>query len=224
MANYRVDPAVLEPFLPFGTTLDFYSNTCYVSLIGFMFQDTTLGGIPIPFHQSFEEVNLRFYVCSEQNGESKRGVVFIKELVPSPAVVLVANVFYNEHYESCLMRHEWKILSDSQQIGYHWKKHKWHSLKIVSDILPKKLTEGSPEAFFTEHYLGCTRIRDKLTLEYTVTHDPWLVYDTREFSIDVDFSLVYGEAFAFLNETEPSSVFLAEGSGISLMKSRKIKG
>ena len=220
MANYQIDPAVLEPYLPFGTELDLFSNTCYVSLVGFMFQDSRLLGIPIPFHQSFEEVNLRFYVCSAHEGQLKRGVVFIKELVPKHAVTFVANVFYKEHYETCSMDHQWKFSPDAQHIEYRWKNQKWHSLKIVSDVIPQKLVVGSAEEFFTEHYLGCTKIHDRLTLEYSVAHDPWMVYDTKEYNIDVDFDALYGETFAFLNKVTPDSVFLAEGSGISLQKIR----
>jgi uncharacterized protein YqjF (DUF2071 family) len=224
MANYQVDPDVLRPFIPFGTELDYYSDACYVSLVGFMFLDSTFGGIPLPFHQSFEEVNLRFYVRSDQNGSSERGVVFIKEIVPQAAVTLVANSFYKEHYETCPMEHHWQFSSDTQQIEYRWKKEKWYSLKIVSAIIAQELTAGSEADFFTEHYLGCTKIHDRLTLEYTVAHDPWMVYDTKNYIIDVDFEAVYGKTFAFLNHVKPASVFLAEGSGISLQKSRKIRG
>ena len=223
MANYQVDPDVLKPFLPFGTVLDYYSNACYVSLVGFMFLDSRLGGIPIPFHQSFEEVNLRFYVCSDYNGETKRGVVFIKELVPVPLVAFVADAFYREHYHSCPMWHEFKFDSDAQSIEYKWHKKKWHTLKIVSDTIPKPLTDGSAASFFTEHYLGCTKINDHLTFEYDVAHDPWQVYDTKEFTIDVDFETCYGRHFSFLNQVNPQSVFLAEGSEIVLQKGRKIK-
>ena len=224
MANYQVDPDVLRPFLPFGTELDYYSNACYVSLVGFMFRDSTLGGIPIPFHQSFEEVNLRFYVTSHHDGKTERGVVFIKELVPRHAVTLVANAFFKEHYETCPMDHEWNFSADAQHIEYRWKKQKWYSLKIVSDISPQALTAGSEAEFFTEHYLGCTKIHDRLTLEYTVAHDPWMVYATKDYAIDVDFGSVYGKTFAFLHQMKPDSVFLAEGSGICLQKTRKIRG
>lgn len=223
MANYQVDPAVLTTFLPYGTELDFFEDVCYVSLVGFMFLDSKLGGIPIPFHQSFEEVNLRFYVRSDYDGQPKRGVVFIKELVPLSAVAFVANVVYNEHYQTCPMRHEWASDSESQSISYSWEKQKWHSLKIMSDSVPKPLKEESAEAFFTEHYLGCTKINDGLTVEYDVAHDPWMVYDTKEYTIDVDFEVVYGKSFGFLNHMKPDSVFLAEGSAITLQKNRKIR-
>lgn len=58
--NYEIDPEILIPYLPAGTELDFYRGTCYVSLIGFMFMNTRLLGLTIPFHRNFEEVNLRF--------------------------------------------------------------------------------------------------------------------------------------------------------------------
>src|SRR5688572_30573948 len=82
MVNYAVDPRILEPYIPFGTELDFWNDTCYVSLVGFMFVDTKIKGLKVPFHVNFEEVNLRFYVRYNDNGDWKRGVVFIKEIVP----------------------------------------------------------------------------------------------------------------------------------------------
>ncbi len=91
MANYAVDPALLMNYLPNKTELDFWNGTCYVSLVGFMFQNTKVMGIKIPFHVDFEEVNLRFYVRYKDAGEWKRGVVFIKEIVPKPMLKIVAN-------------------------------------------------------------------------------------------------------------------------------------
>ena len=44
---------------------------CYVSLVGFMFKNTRLLNIPIPFHTDFEEVNLRFYVKHFDGNEWK---------------------------------------------------------------------------------------------------------------------------------------------------------
>ena len=77
-ANYAIDPSVLKKYVPPGTELDFWEGKCYVSLIGFMFLNTRLLGIKIPFHSNFEEVNLRFYVKRFENNAWKRGVVFIK--------------------------------------------------------------------------------------------------------------------------------------------------
>ena len=60
MANYAVNPEILKPYLPKGVELDFYNNETYISLVGFMFKQTSLFKIPIPFLGTFEEINLRF--------------------------------------------------------------------------------------------------------------------------------------------------------------------
>src|ERR1041385_5639833 len=78
MLNYAVDPSLLEPLVPAGSALDMFEGKTYVSLVGFEFNRTRVLGFAVPFHQNFEEVNLRFYV---RRG-LKRGVVFVRELVP----------------------------------------------------------------------------------------------------------------------------------------------
>ena len=114
MANYVVREEELEPYLPVGTGLDRYKGRCYVSLVGFLFQDTRLKSVPVPFHRTFEEVNLRFYVQhARSTGERRRGVVFISELVPRFALTLVANMIYGENYASVPMRHHWGRMGSS---------------------------------------------------------------------------------------------------------------
>lgn len=122
IVNYVVDSSVLKEYLPFGTELDLWEGKCYVSLVGFMFLNTKLLGIPIPFHRNFEEVNLRFYVKRFEDGKWKRGVVFVKEIVPKVALSFVANMVYNENYETMPMKHDWKIENDKQIIAYQFKK------------------------------------------------------------------------------------------------------
>ena len=126
IVNYEIDKTILERFVPFGTELDLWKNKCYVSVIGFMFLNTKLLGVKIPFHSSFEEVNLRFYVKRFENNEWKRGVVFIKEIVPKPALTFVANMVFKENYETLKMSHVWEIEGGNQTIEYKWKKNnKW---------------------------------------------------------------------------------------------------
>ncbi len=55
-------PEVLGALLPQGTELDAWRGKTFVSMVGFRFLKTRVGGIPIPFHRDFDEVNLRFYV------------------------------------------------------------------------------------------------------------------------------------------------------------------
>ena len=84
-----------------------------------MFLDTKVKGFKIPFHVNFEEVNLRFYVRYNHRGEWKRGVVFIKELVPKPALTFIANTIYKENYETLSMKHSWDSLPESLAVEYN---------------------------------------------------------------------------------------------------------
>lgn len=214
MANYAVDPSILTPYLPYKTEIDLWQGTCYVSLVGFMFVDTACMGVKIPFHINFEEVNLRFYVRYRDQDEWKRGVVFIKEIVPRAALAFVANTLYNENYETMPMRHVWDAQQDKLRVQYHWKKGAWHSLGITTSSHSSPIVAGSEEEFITDHYWGYTKVRENKTSEYRVEHVPWEVYTTLDHSIAVDFGNVYGPNFNFLSHQKPSSVFLAEGSDI----------
>ncbi|HMJ66854.1 MAG TPA: DUF2071 domain-containing protein, partial [Candidatus Binatia bacterium] len=96
--NFEIAREILEPFVPPGTVLDTYKGKAYVSVVGFLFQDTRLKGVPIPFHRNFEEVNLRFYIRHFSGEDWRRGVVFIKEIVSSVAIAATARIVYNENY------------------------------------------------------------------------------------------------------------------------------
>ena len=116
MANYEIDPQLLLPFLPKGVTLDLFDGKAYVSLVGFMFKNTQLFNIPIPFLGTFEEINLRFYVARKEGNHIKRGVVFINETIPYKPVAWMANKLYNEHYTVVPTRHEFITDNKIQKI------------------------------------------------------------------------------------------------------------
>ena len=159
LANYEIDSAILQKYIPAHTKLDIWKGRCYVSLVGFMFQNTKMLGLKIPFHVNFEEVNLRFYVKYNDGKEWKRGVVFIKEIVPKPAIAIVANTLYKEHYQALSMRHEWSEGKDSRKVAYEWKiKNKWHRVMVEADLESQPILEGSETEFITEHYWGYTKI------------------------------------------------------------------
>ena len=222
MANYSIDKKLLDKYLPQRTEVDLWNNICYVSLVGFMFPNTKIKGLKIPFHVNFEEVNLRFYVRYKDNGEWKRGVVFIKEIVPKPALTFIANSVYKENYETMPMSHAWTTLEDNLIVEYKWKKNQWNSLKVIADKKATPIKDGSEEEFITEHYWGYTRISNNKTAEYGVEHPKWEVYDTKDYLINVDFGDVYGQDFNFLTTEKPKSVFLAEGSEIKVKHGRQI--
>ena len=222
MANYSIDKKILNRYLPAKTEIDVWNDTCYVSLIGFMFMNTRVKGFKIPFHINFEEVNLRFYVRHKDKGEWKRGAVFIKEIVSKPALTFVANTVYGEKYETMPMDHSWTTSDDNLTVEYKWKKGRWNSLKITTERKAHRIEDNSEEEFITEHYWGYTRISNEKTSEYGVEHPKWEIYKAKDYSIDVDFGNIYGDDFSFLTTESPKSVFLAEGSEIRVKDGRQI--
>ena len=221
MANYEVDPALVAARIPHGTELDLHEGRCFVSLVGFMFLNTRVLGIPIPFHVNFEEVNLRFYVKRETAGEMRRGVVFIKEIVPRWAIAFVARTLYGEPYECWGMTNERSDL----RVTYSWDRD-----QITNDLsarLGANLgvpSEGSHGEFIIEHYWGYTMRGEQRTDEYKVEHPKWELRDVDMASseIDVDFGQVYGSEFGFLTHSEPYSVLFAKGSEISVYEGEQI--
>jgi uncharacterized protein YqjF (DUF2071 family) len=223
MINYAIDPEVLKPYLPFNTELDLWNGTCYVSLIGFMFAETKMLSLRIPFHINFEEINLRFYVKHKHTDGYKRGVVFIKEIVPRPALAIVANLLYKENYETLKTTHSWKEEGDTLTVQYGWKKGEWNTITAVCVNTPVDIPEHSEEEFITEHFWGYTKISDTITSEYEVVHPRWQIYPVKSYDINVDFKKVYGANFAFLQGLTPLSVYLAEGSEILVKQGSKIR-
>lgn len=217
MANYAVDPAILEPYLPRGVELDTFQGKAYVSLVGFMFKQTSLFHIPIPFLGTFEEINLRFYVKRVEADGVKRGVVFINETVPFKAVAWLANKLYKEHYMAIPTKNSIRLDDDGKKIRYEWKINKaWNHLSVKAGFDALPMLPGSIEEFIFEHYYGYTKIDSKRTQEYKVNHPRWLVKTVLDYSIDCDFRAMYGDAFAYLQHQQPHSVILAEGSPVTV--------
>jgi uncharacterized protein YqjF (DUF2071 family) len=223
IANYSVDPQILKPYLPYKTELDIWNDKCYVSLVGFRFINTKLKGFSIPFHRHFEEVNLRFYVRYKDSTGWRRGVTFIKEIVPRHALTIIANTIYKEKYITLPMKHHWNIQEDLLDISYSWKLNQmWNSFSVTAYPTPLSIKRDSEEEFITEHYWGYTPLVGNKCSEYGVEHPCWETYKVKDFKIDVSFDKVYNKNFLFLNSQTPDSVMLAEGSEIVVRSMRKI--
>jgi len=223
-ANYEVEASVLEKYVPPGTELDLYEGKCFVSLIGFIFLNTRILGIKIPFHKTVEEVNLRFYVKRFENNTWKRGAVFIKEIVSKPALTFVANTIYKEHYETMPMKYSWEENALNRSVSYHWEKNKiWQSFKVTAALEEIEIEVNSETEFITEHYWGYAKVNNQKTNEYEVTHPRWKQYKVESSEIKVDFELVYGKEFEFLNSVKPTSIMLIEGSNITIEGKKTLK-
>ena len=122
MLNYAVDPGLLNQYVPPGTSLDSFQGKTYISLVGFRFCRTkVLGHVSVPFHTDFDEVNLRFYVCRQDGGKIRRGVVFVAEVVPRRVIAATARLVYGENYKYAPMRHRIEIGAASKSAEFQWQ-------------------------------------------------------------------------------------------------------
>lgn len=222
MLNYVVEPTILQRLVPAGTELDLWRGDAYISLVGFLFAKTRVLGLSIPWHRTFEEVNLRFYVRAHVDDHVRRAVTFVREIVPRTAIALTARLAYNEPYRAVPMRHALgEIRQDGipSRVEYAWRvASRWTTL-AVQPIGEGRIPDAeSHEAFITEHFWGYTRQRDGSTIEYQVTHPSWRVWAVQPPELLGDFSELYGSTFARILGRPPTSAFFADGSPVAVHK------
>lgn len=227
MLNYAIDPAVLHPYVPNGTELDAWHGKTFVSMVGFLFLKTKVLGLPVPFHTNFEEVNLRFYVRRRGPEGWRRGVVFIKEIVPKVAIATVARTVYNENYVALPMRHIVQQHVDTPEpallVEYGWRVNgQWNNLRVKTKGVAQPITPGSEEEFIAEHYWGYAAQKDGGCVEYQVEHPRWRVWQVSECSLNCSVAQLYGDVFVEPLSATPSSAFLAEGSAVVVRRGIKI--
>lgn len=223
MLNYEVDADILRRRVPHGTEVDSFRGKTFVSLVAFEFLRTKLFGIlPVPFLTDFEEVNLRFYVRRREGNEVRRGVVFIREIVPKRGVAQVARLIYGENYSCRPMRHNISVNGVRRTAEYQWKLDgNWctlHAETAGDAAMPK---EDSLEEFVTEHYWGYVS-RPSGCLEYRVSHEPWRVQVCVTGSFEGNSDTLYGPELGGILRRPPSSAFIAEGSPVLVFAGRRI--
>lgn len=224
MLNYEVPPEILLRRLPRGVELDLWQGRALVSLVGFRFLHAKVMGMALPGHRDFDEVNLRFYVKRKMPDGWRRGVVFVRELVPRPLIAAVARICYGEPYLAVPMRH--RIEPDGGlprlvEYGWSFRGSACH-LRVETDGNPRPLRAGEEAEFITEHYWGYTARRDGSSSEYEVAHPSWRVMDVRDASFSAPVGELYGAEFLEFLQGPPASALLAEGSDVTVYQGGRV--
>ena len=224
MLNYEANPAVLAPLVPRGCELDLWHDRAFVSIVGFRFLATLLRGVVVPFHRDFLEVNLRFYVRRAAPDGVRRGVVFVKEIVPRRMIAYVARALYNENYVRLAMRHTAADVGiDHRRLEYGWRqKGRWQGLSATATGAPSIPGVDTEARFITEHFWGYARQRDGGTTEYRVEHPPWRVRNAVDVAFDCDVETLYGSRMLPCFVAGPSSAFVAEGSSVVVYRGERL--
>jgi len=227
MLNYEIDPDILRPLVPKGVELDSWNGKHFVSMVGFQFLDTRVLGMPIPFHRNFEEVNLRYYVRRRVEKGWRRGVAFVKEVVPRWAIAAVARWLYNENYVACAMSSAVQLpdVTNGMQgsVTYRWgESDRWNAIHARFQGVPCPASPGSEDEFITEHYYGYVAQRDGSTVEYKVEHPRWRVWKATEARLECAVASFYGEQYQEALSGPISSAFVADGSEVSVYQGERI--
>jgi uncharacterized protein YqjF (DUF2071 family) len=226
--NYEIDPQILLPLVPSGTELDSFQGKYFVSVVGFLFQQTKLFGLlPIVPFQTFEEINLRFYIKRIVGTEIRRAVCFVKEVVPHQTIAWTARTFYQEPYIALPTKHRWKWLdltdtSKGGSFAYEWQvvgKHNYIEAKTQGSL--QSLQEDTIESFILEHYWGYTKQRVGSTKEYQVWHPAWKFWNVTDFYQEIDVEYLYGKNFVNPFRNQPHSVQIAYGSEVAVYKGER---
>jgi uncharacterized protein YqjF (DUF2071 family) len=228
LLNFEVDPGILRSLVPTGTELDVWQNRTFVSVVGFLFLNTRVLGVAIPYHRNFEEVNLRFYVRRKATDGWRRGVVFVKEIVPRVAIALTARALYGENYVALPMLHRIEPDIDSppwaRTVSYSWRfRGRENRMELSVENDADDVAQGSDIEFITEHYWGYARRRGGGTTEYRVEHPRWRVCTGTAARLDCDVAGLYGSQFVEFLNGRPASAFLADGSEVAVFKGTPLR-
>lgn len=215
IVTYAVDPTRIIDRVPAGTTLDSWHGQTLVSVLGFQFQNARVLGTAIPFHQDFEEVNLRFYVRRATETDVRSGVVFIREMVPRPIVGGMARLLYREPYVVVPMRSTVNP-GPPPDVEYQWDAGgHWCTVAGTAVGGGAEVAPGSLEEFLTVRHWGYNGEPGKVTLEYQVDHPRWRVWHVRDPRADYNAQTLCDKDLApYLQK--PISCLIADGSPVTI--------
>lgn len=158
-------------------------------------------------------------VSRRAGNEIRRGVAFVREIVPRQAIAQVANTFFGERYVALPMTH--KVIEPTSEGGriqteYRWRhRGKWCAVRAECGGHPAVPPADSAESFFIEHYWGYTA-GAKGTLEYRVEHDRWRTWPVSKAAFEGEVAELYGADLARVLACAPDSALVAEGSSVAV--------
>lgn len=216
--TYAVSEATLTPYLPPGLELERWEGQVFASIVAFDFRDTSIRGrnVPnLPNLRSFPELNLRFYV---RQGD-RRGVVFVREIVPHPLVAGLARLWYNEPYMAARLRHA--VTPDGaggrvERFELMWKGEARHLAVSVPAGPSLPPTEDGFGPWITEQPWGFGRTQRGQLTRFQVAHPAWRTYPITGYENTLDFGALYGDQWSFLRDRAADSVIFAEGSPVTV--------
>lgn len=214
LVTYDVPPALLVPRLPRGVELDLLDGRALVSLVALDVRDLRVLGVPAPWPglRSFAEVNLRFYAREGARG----GVVFVRELVESPLMALMARLAFNEPMDAAAIHSHARDEGGARLVERRVLCAGARARIAVEVDAAASAPTDPASPFLTERAWGFGRDRAGRRVETRMEHPPWDVHALRRAEVEVDWERLYGAEWAFLAGATPASIVHARGSAVRL--------
>lgn len=222
--NYRVDAELLVPFLPRRTKLDTWKGSHWLSVVALTFEKLRVLGIPVPFHQDYVQINLRFYVVNKDWSEA--GVVFVREIIPKPQLAWGARLVLNEKYLSMdTERSESTTESGARRLTYRFSRSPGRANLAAATIhplpLPKELAEQA--RFLTERFSSFTAQPEASVIALPVVHDSWEIVPVSQVKLSLGDPGVFPSVFHVVMARPPDVAFLAAGSPVHFLRPRRVR-
>lgn len=221
--NFQIDPAILEPRVPRGLELDFHNDETYVSLVAMYLRNVKMMGFPIPISRGFEELNLRFYVKRKVGPRFVTGACFIKDFVPNAVGSWILSTLFKTTFARMKMKRECSGFGSRDEevvpkVSYEWKVGDTENkIKIKARARMKKTGPDTKVGFILGHNNEYS-VRKSRIYEYRVQRPPWVVWDAAQASFECNTKQLFGQEFVKTLSRRPSSVFVSEGSPVTIFR------
>lgn len=226
--SYEVNPVVLRGLVPAGTEIDTYDGCPLLSLVAMQFGENRLLGVPLPFARRYDQIDLHFHVRRRVEGEWRRGVAFVRELLPVGSMASFGHLLYGEAYQRLPVSSKVHPPEDGEVAGravYRWLVDgDVHRLDVEFSGDLRLPEEGSIEAFVVDRPWGYVFHHSDLAREYRIDHSPWRIWPAVSARLSQDATAVFGNRFHHVLSEPPRAVLVAEGSRVQMHRPATITG
>ena len=218
--SWPTEDDLLLPYLPPGMEIDRWDDEPYISLVCLRMERLRVFGIPaIP--RSFSEVNLRFYVRPQQPDDTRRGVVFLRQLVSSRLVALGGRIMFRESMSFAPVRHEMvpdrATAGHDFRIGYSWTdRGDAATVRATPGGDPFVAQSGSLEEFLTARHWGYNNQSTERVRSYRIAREPWKLNPVSNAELQSDVEHRWAGPFADVMSAPPSSALFVSSSDASV--------
>ena len=226
--SWPIDDRIIRPQLPKALEIDRCNGQTYVSLVALTIQNLRLCGLPA-WPATFPQLNIRCYVRRPMpDGTCRRGVTFLKQLVPHRTTALAARLFYREPF-AAIPRLQTGHNTPGQpqppanRISYGWQTAGQSGGLWAESEPPFAPAEPDSLAdFLTARYWGYNSQDAGTVREYAVARAAWAVSPASNCGVDGNLTGLLGPELAAALTGHPATALIAAGGPVKISPPRRL--